>query len=135
MVESAGADVVIVMGGESSQNELIVQPEIKSIADLRGRKVLVDAPNTAYALQLKKILLMNGLQPGKDFDMKPVGSTPYRLQGMKDDKGERRRDPESSFLDPRKARRAGQSRFDAETSGSGSGSGYVCVASLGPGTC
>jgi ABC-type nitrate/sulfonate/bicarbonate transport system substrate-binding protein len=86
MVESAGADVVIVMGGESSLNELIVQPEIKSIADLRGRKVLVDAPNTAYALQLKKILLLNGMQPEKDFKIEPVGSTQFRLQGMRDDK-------------------------------------------------
>jgi ABC-type nitrate/sulfonate/bicarbonate transport system substrate-binding protein len=86
MVESAGADVVIVMGGESSQNELIVQPEIKSVADLRGRKVLVDAPNTAYALQLKKILLLNGLQPEKDFKIDPVGSTPFRLKAMRDDK-------------------------------------------------
>jgi ABC-type nitrate/sulfonate/bicarbonate transport system substrate-binding protein len=86
MVESAGVDVVIVMGGESSLNELIVQPEIKSVADLRGRKVLVDAPNTAYALQLKKVLLLNGLQPGKDFTIDPVGSTQFRLQAMKDNK-------------------------------------------------
>ncbi len=86
MVESAGVDVVIVMGGESSSNELMVQPEIKSVGDLRGRRALVDAPNTAYALQLKKILLMNGVQPGKDVEIKSVGSTPYRLQGMKDDK-------------------------------------------------
>ena len=87
MVETAGADVVIVMGGESSLNELIVQPEIKSIEDLRGRKVLVDAPNTAYALQLKKILLLNGLQPEKDFKIDPVGSTQFRLKAMTADKG------------------------------------------------
>jgi ABC-type nitrate/sulfonate/bicarbonate transport system substrate-binding protein len=86
MVDSGAGNVVIVMGGESSVNELIAQPEIKSIADLRGRKALVDAPNTAYALQLKKILLVNGLQPGKDVEIKSVGSTPYRLQGLKDDK-------------------------------------------------
>ena len=86
MVDSAGADVVIVMGGESAVNELIVQPEIESIGNLRGRKILVDAPNTAYALQLKKILLMNGLQPGKDFELKTGGSASYRLRAMKEDK-------------------------------------------------
>jgi ABC-type nitrate/sulfonate/bicarbonate transport system substrate-binding protein len=86
MVDSAAADAVILMGGESSLNELIVQPEIKSVTDLRGRKVLVDAPNTAYALQLKKILLMNGLRPGTDFDMKPVGSTQFRLKAMNENK-------------------------------------------------
>jgi ABC-type nitrate/sulfonate/bicarbonate transport system substrate-binding protein len=86
MIVSSGADVVILMGGESSLNELMVQPEIKSVADLRGRKVLVDAPNTAYALQLKKILLLNGLRPGTDFDMEPVGSTQFRLKAMNENK-------------------------------------------------
>ena len=84
MVDTAGVDVVIVMGGESSGNEIIAQPGIKSIMDLRGRTVLVDAPNTAYALQLKKVLLMNGLQPGKDYSIKPFGSTPLRLQAMRE---------------------------------------------------
>jgi len=76
MVELAGTDVVIVMGGEGSQNELMVQPDIKSIKDLRGKTLIVDAPNTAYALQMKKVLALNGLQAGKDYEIKPVGTTP-----------------------------------------------------------
>src|SRR2546430_3635470 len=64
MVELAGVDVVIVTGGDSSLNELIVQADIRSYSDLKGQTLLVDAPNTAYALQLKKILLMNGLKEG-----------------------------------------------------------------------
>src|SRR5262245_25926031 len=59
MVEAAKQDVIIVSGGDSSMNEFFVQPQIASIADLRGRVVAVDAPNTAYALLAKKILLMN----------------------------------------------------------------------------
>jgi ABC-type nitrate/sulfonate/bicarbonate transport system substrate-binding protein len=66
MVELAGADVTIVMGGEGSQNELIAQPGIKSIEDLRGKILIVDAPNTAYALQMKKILLLSGIEAGRD---------------------------------------------------------------------
>ena len=65
MVDSAGVDVVIVMGAESSENEIIAQPGTKSIADLRGHTLLVDATNTAYALELKKVLLNNGMQLGK----------------------------------------------------------------------
>lgn len=84
MVDSAGVDVVIVMGGESSGNEIIAQPGIESITDLRGRTVIVDAPNTAYALELKKVLLLNGLQPEKDFSINPVGSTPFRLKAMRE---------------------------------------------------
>jgi ABC-type nitrate/sulfonate/bicarbonate transport system substrate-binding protein len=86
MVKLANADVVILMGGESSLNELIVQPGIKSPAELRRQRVLVDAPNTAYAMQLKKVLLMHGLETGKDYEMKPVGSTAFRLNAMKEDK-------------------------------------------------
>jgi ABC-type nitrate/sulfonate/bicarbonate transport system substrate-binding protein len=86
MVESAGVDVVIVMGGEGSTNELMAQPEIHSVTDLRGKTVIVDAPNTAYALQLKKILLMSGLKAGKDYEVKPVGATPVRLQAMREHK-------------------------------------------------
>jgi ABC-type nitrate/sulfonate/bicarbonate transport system substrate-binding protein len=84
IVDSAGVDVVIVMGAESSENEIIAQPGTKSIADLRGRTLLVDATNTAYALELKKVLQMDGMQPGKDYQLKPVGSTPFRLQAMRD---------------------------------------------------
>ena len=86
MVDSAGVDVVIVMGAESSENEIIAQPGTKSIADLRGHTLLVDATNTAYALELKKVLQMNGMQPGKEYQLKPVGSTPFRLQAMRDNR-------------------------------------------------
>src|SRR5580700_1234343 len=86
MVELAGADVIIVMGGEGSQNELIAQPGIKSIRELRGGILIVDAPNTAYALQMKKILLLNGMQAGKDYEIKPFGATPQRLIAMREHK-------------------------------------------------
>ena len=86
MTEMDHADVVILMGSDDSMTELIVQPDIASVADLRGRTVAVDAPNTAYALQLRKILLMNGLTAGTDYTMKEVGGTPQRLQAMVRDK-------------------------------------------------
>jgi ABC-type nitrate/sulfonate/bicarbonate transport system substrate-binding protein len=84
MVELTHQDVVIVMGSEGSQNELIAQPDIKSIKDLRGKTLIVDAPNTAYALQMKKILLLSGLQAGKDYEMKAYGATPARLIAMRE---------------------------------------------------
>jgi ABC-type nitrate/sulfonate/bicarbonate transport system substrate-binding protein len=86
MVENSRANVVIVMGGEGSINELIAQPDIHSISELRGRTLLVDAPNTAYAIQLKKILLASGLRAGSDYQLSPVGATPLRLQAMRDHK-------------------------------------------------
>lgn len=86
MVELAHQDIIIVMGGEGSQNELIAQPEIKSINDLHGKTLIVDAPNTAYALQMKKILLLSGMQAGRDYEIKPFGATPQRLIAMREHK-------------------------------------------------
>src|SRR5256885_15576927 len=86
MVELAKEDVVIVTGGDSSMNEFIVQPEVRSFADLKGHTLLVDALNTAYARQLKKILLMNGLKEGVDYKLNPIGGTGLRLRGMKENK-------------------------------------------------
>jgi ABC-type nitrate/sulfonate/bicarbonate transport system substrate-binding protein len=86
MVELAHQDVIIVMGGEGSQNELMAQPEINSIKDLQGKTLIVDAPNTAYALQMKKILLLNGMRVGKDYEIKAFGATPARLAAMREHK-------------------------------------------------
>ena len=43
-------------------NELVVRPEIADYADLRGKTMVVDATNTAYALLLYKMLSLKGLQ-------------------------------------------------------------------------
>jgi ABC-type nitrate/sulfonate/bicarbonate transport system substrate-binding protein len=86
MIEVAKADVIIVGGGDSGMNEFLVQPEIKTFADLRGRTLIVDAPDTAYALQAKKILLQQGLREGADYTVKPVGASPYRFKAMVESK-------------------------------------------------
>jgi len=86
MVELAGEDVVIVTGGDASMNEFIVQPDVRAFAELKDHTLLVDAPNTAYALQLKKILLNNGLKEGADYKILPIGGTSLRLRGMKENK-------------------------------------------------
>ena len=82
MADVARQDVVIVMGGDSGMNEFFVQPEIRSLADLRGKSLVVDSPDTAYALLAKKILLKNGLRDGVDYTVKPVGRGELRLKAM-----------------------------------------------------
>jgi ABC-type nitrate/sulfonate/bicarbonate transport system substrate-binding protein len=86
MVEVARQDVIIVTGGDSGMNEFFVQPYVRSFADLRGRIVVVDAPDTAYALLAKKILLKHGLSEKKDYVVKPVGRGELRLKAMAQDK-------------------------------------------------
>jgi len=81
-----GAGPIIVMGGDSGMQELFAQPEITSVADLKGRIFIVDAPNTSYAIVARKILLKAGLQEGRDYTLKPTGGTSARLGFMKEDK-------------------------------------------------
>lgn len=86
MAETAKKDIAIVMGGDNGFNNLFVQPEIGSLADLRGRTVLVDAPNTAFALVLYRILAKHGLRRGEDYIAKSIGATPFRLAEMLEDR-------------------------------------------------
>src|SRR5450631_967304 len=86
MIEVAKQDVVIVSGGDSGMNEFFVQPGIASFADLKGKTIVVDAPDTAYALQAKKLLLRNGLVEGRDYTVKQVGAVPFRYKAMIEDK-------------------------------------------------
>lgn len=81
-----GATSIIVMGGDSSMQELFAQPDVKAIPDLKGRVIIVDAPNTAYALVVKKALLNAGLRDGQDYTVKATGGTFARLGLMKENK-------------------------------------------------
>ena len=81
MVE-AGHPAVIVCGGDAGMNELMVRAEINHFDDLRGKCLAVDAPNTAYALVAKKILKMQGLLEGRDYQVKLAGGTGPRAKAM-----------------------------------------------------
>jgi ABC-type nitrate/sulfonate/bicarbonate transport system substrate-binding protein len=85
MIDVAKIDVIIVSGGDSGTNEFYVQNRIRDFSDLRGHAIAVDAVNTAYALQAKKILLQHGLKDG-DYTLNPVGNGTHRLQAMLADK-------------------------------------------------
>ena len=81
MIESS-IDAVIVSGGDAGMNDFMVRAEINSMADLRGKCLAVDAPNTAYALVAKKILKLNGLLEGRDYKVKLAGGTGPRSAAM-----------------------------------------------------
>jgi ABC-type nitrate/sulfonate/bicarbonate transport system substrate-binding protein len=82
MVEAQGKDVAIVIGGDQGMLEFMARNDINSFADVRGKSLAVDAPNTSYALVAKKILKLNGLVEGKDYTVKLAGGTRERSQAM-----------------------------------------------------
>ena len=84
-VENDKTDLFIFMGGNSGLNSLFVQPEIKSYEQLRGTTMAVDAPNTAFALLLYKMLDVKGIKRS-DYKVAPVGATHLRLAAMLKDK-------------------------------------------------
>ena len=83
--EKANVDIAVVFGGDDSFNRLIVQPEINSLADIKGKTVAVDALNTAYAFQLYEMLRQKGLNKG-DYEVKSVGGTGQRMEALTKDK-------------------------------------------------
>ncbi|HEY6259789.1 MAG TPA: hypothetical protein VIY51_28765 [Xanthobacteraceae bacterium] len=85
MRDVEGFDVVVIMGGDSGMNELFVQPHIQAIADLRGGRLIVDAPDTAFALQAYRILGDHALQRDRDYTVVTVGRGEFRLEAMKKD--------------------------------------------------
>ncbi len=82
MIEVAKIDVVIVSGGDGGTNEFIVGKGLNSFADVRGKALVVDAPNTAYALQGIKVLQQHGLKVDADYKLNPVGNGTHRLEAM-----------------------------------------------------
>jgi ABC-type nitrate/sulfonate/bicarbonate transport system substrate-binding protein len=84
-VEAAKVELFIFMGGNNGFNNLIVQPEIKSYEDFRGKVMAVDAVDTAFALLLYKMLDLKGIKRS-EYDVKPVGASVSRYQAMIKDK-------------------------------------------------
>lgn len=85
MAEHAGADIAVVLGGDNGWNDLYVQPDINSYADIKGRIAIVDAVDTAFAFQLYQMLKLNGVDKSQ-ITIKPVGATRFRLQAITTDK-------------------------------------------------
>jgi ABC-type nitrate/sulfonate/bicarbonate transport system substrate-binding protein len=77
MVELQHAETVIVMGGDNSFNHLFVTPEVKTYQDLRGKTLVVDAPNAAFALVAYQMLADHGVKRG-EYTVSLEGGTPVR---------------------------------------------------------
>ena len=83
-IDKTTHDFIIIMGGYRGRQplELVVAPDIVSIADLRGRVLAVDAINTGYSTMLVYMLREEGLVWKKDYNLKSIGGGPMRQEGM-----------------------------------------------------
>jgi ABC-type nitrate/sulfonate/bicarbonate transport system substrate-binding protein len=81
----AGIDAVVVAGGDNGFNHLFVQPDIGSIADLRGRTLVADVADTGWSFVLYEILRRHGLHKG-DYAIHEAGAPFRRFEAMRGDR-------------------------------------------------
>jgi len=78
-------DLAAVMGANNGFNSLMASPQVKDIADFKGRKVAVDAATTGYAFVLYDILRRNGLNSG-DYVVERAGGASRRWEALREGK-------------------------------------------------
>lgn len=62
-------------------------PVVENCADLRGRRLLVDAPGNGFVVALRALLAKEGLDAG-DYELVPAGGVTERLQALCEGKGD-----------------------------------------------
>jgi len=75
------ADLIAFMGGNNGALVLIGRPEIKTIRELKGRDLAVDAISTGFAFVMQEMLAREGLHAG-DYKLVPFGATGARWQAL-----------------------------------------------------
>jgi ABC-type nitrate/sulfonate/bicarbonate transport system substrate-binding protein len=78
-------DFFTFMGAQYGALRLVASPEIKSIAELKGKSLAVDAATTGYAFVMKKMLQKGGLGEG-DYTLDRVGGTGQRAEALMQNK-------------------------------------------------
>jgi len=79
----AGADLVFVAGVDRRLAlALVVLPEIKSVADLKGKTIGISQAGTSIEYGARFILEKHGLKPGEDVKILQTGGQPNSLMAL-----------------------------------------------------
>ena len=62
--------------------DLIAQPDIKSVAQLRGKNIAVMSPEGSLAVVAREILRKNGIDPAKDVNLVTMGGDEVRFDAI-----------------------------------------------------
>ncbi len=76
------SELVAVMGGDPGFLRLMSAPEFKTIAQLRGKTLSVDALTSGYAFVLLEVLERNGLLLGRDYQTVSAGGGLQRYNDL-----------------------------------------------------
>jgi ABC-type nitrate/sulfonate/bicarbonate transport system substrate-binding protein len=80
-VDSA-PDLFVFMGGDNAFLRFVVQDDIESYADLKGKSLAVDAMTTGFAFVLRKMLTLNGVKES-EVTFERADGTMQRWEAMK----------------------------------------------------
>lgn len=78
-------DIFAFMGGDNGFLRLVAVPDVKTISDLKGKQISVDALTTGYAFVLRKLLENGGLKPG-DIEFVSAGGVVERYRALMEKK-------------------------------------------------
>ena len=74
-------DLVVLAGASRIELSVVARPGVETYADLCGRSVALDAPDTGFAFVLYELLHRAGLGR-EDYEAAAVGATPARLESV-----------------------------------------------------
>lgn len=82
---SVAPDLFAFVGGDDAFLRLVVQGDVKTYADLKGRVLSVDAMTTGFAFVLRKMVALNGLTEA-DVAYERAGGMLQRFEALKERK-------------------------------------------------
>ena len=89
-----GKPVVVFMTISRPIFDFVVNPEVKTIADLKGKTIALDRPTTGYWVLFRKVFAQNGVKP-EDYTLLPnLGGAQKRYEAVKDGRAQ------GTFLNP-----------------------------------
>jgi ABC-type nitrate/sulfonate/bicarbonate transport system substrate-binding protein len=75
-------DFFAFIGATQIELAVVAQPDLKSVKDLEGKSLALDAPGTGFAFVFYHMLEKGGVAPGK-YERVAVGATPQRWESVK----------------------------------------------------
>lgn len=77
------ADVRMLLGIDRGMGlSIMTTAHVRTVADIRGRTVAVDVPQSGFALAMFRVLEQQGLRRERDYSVISLGSTPGRADAL-----------------------------------------------------
>jgi ABC-type nitrate/sulfonate/bicarbonate transport system substrate-binding protein len=84
VANSKGAQLVLIGGGQHATGySMLAQPEIQSVAELKGKTVGASGLKGGNAIVMRRLLEQAGLEPERDYSFVVVGATPEAMAALR----------------------------------------------------